>query len=242
VELTSISNDKVKYWEKLKDKKNRDSENLFLVESDHLVDEALKNNLVKEIITTDNTKKYNVPTYYVNDKIMNKLSLQTSKSNIIAVCKKLEEKPIYGNIIVLDRLQDPGNLGTIIRSAVAFSFDTLVLSEDSVDLYNPKVIRASEGMLFNLNIIRTNIKEFLNNLDSHYLKIATNVNSGQNINDLKYDKCAIVIGNEGNGISSDIANICDEFVKIPMNSNCESLNAGVSASILMYEVYNEQLR
>ena len=236
--ITSTSNEKIKYIKKLNEKKYRDSENLFLVEDEHLVNEALKKGIVKEVFTIFD-KEYNVPTYKVNEKIMKFISNQISGSKIIAVCKKLGEKDVSGNIIILDNLQDPGNLGTIIRSAVAFNFDTIVLSNNSVDLYNPKVIRASEGMIFNINIIRTNLLDFLNKLDKDYTLITTDVNNGKDIKELKYKKIAIVIGNEGNGVSKEIANLCNEKVYIKMNSNCESLNAGVSASILMYEVNHE---
>ena len=238
MELTSTNNDKVKFWQKLSQKKYRDEEKMFLVEDEHLVNEALKNGIVKEIITLDKNASYNIDTYYVNEKIMKLISNQVTSAKVIAVCNTLEEKEVNGNVLVLDKLQDPGNLGTIIRSAVAFNFDSIIISDDSVDLYNPKVVRASEGMLFYINIIRTDINEFLNNLDSDYTKITTDVNDGRNIKDVKFNKCAIVIGNEGNGVSEEIKNTCDEKVYIKMNNNCESLNASVSASILMYEVSN----
>ena len=170
---------------------------------------------------------------------MKVLSSQVTSAKVIAVCNHLPEREYQGNIIVLDNIQDPGNLGTIIRSAVAFNFDSIILSETCVDLYNPKVIRASEGMLFNINVIRCDINKFLNNLDESYTKITTDVKTGKNIREIKFDKCAIVIGNEGSGVSKEISNMCDEKVYINMSSNCESLNAGVSASILMYEVNNE---
>ena len=238
MELTSLNNDKVKYWQKLKEKKYRDAEKLFLVEDDHLVKEALKKGIVKEIITINKDGNFDVETYYVNDKIMKVLSTQVTGAKIIAVCHMLEEKEVNGNILLLDKLQDPGNLGTIIRSAVAFNFDTLILSEDSVDLYNPKVIRASEGMIFHINIIRTNLINFLSNLDKEYVKITTDVINGKNIKEVSASKYAIVIGNEGKGVSEAVKNICDEKVYINMNSSCESLNAAVCASILMYEVNN----
>lgn len=239
MELTSLNNEKVKFWQKLKQKKYRDLEKLFLVEDEHLVNEALKKGIVKEIITINKNLEYDIPAYYVTEKIINNISSQVSGAKIIAVCNFLEDAKVAGNIIVLDRLQDPGNLGTIIRSAVAFNFKTIILSNDSVDLYNPKVIRASEGMLFHLNIKRCDLKDFFNNLPAEYTKITTNVVNGKNIKNLKYDKLALVIGNEGMGVSKDIANLCDECVYIPMNNNCESLNAAVCASILMYEVSNE---
>jgi len=238
MELTSTSNPKVKYWQKLLTRKYRKEEKIFLVEDEHLVNEALKRKIVKEIITiTDN--QYGVDTYKVTPQIMKLLSSQVSSTKVIAVCYELEEKEVNGNVIILDNLQDPGNLGTIIRSAVAFNFDTIVLSDNSVDLYNPKVIRASEGMIFNINIKRCNLKEFIPTLKNDYTLITTDVNGGKDIRNIKYQNIALVIGNEGNGVSQEIADLCGEKVYIKMNNNCESLNAGVCASILMYEVSHE---
>ncbi len=236
--LTSLNNEKVKYFKKLLQKKYRDEYNLFLVEDEHLVSEAIKLNLAKEIITT-NDVTYSVPTYVVTNEIMKELSNQVTSTNVIAVCEKIKEKEVNGNVIILDDIQDPGNLGTILRSAVAFDFPNVILSNNSVDVYNPKVIRASEGMIFHLNIIRCDIKEFLNNLDKKYMKITTSVTMGEDIKNIKGDNYAIVIGNEGNGVSDEVSSLCDKKAYIKMDSNCESLNAGVSASILMYEVYHE---
>lgn len=238
MELTSVNNDKVKCWQKLKEKKYRDLEKLFLVEDYHLVKEAIKKGIVKEIITINKEDVFNIDTYYVTDKIMKLISSQVTGAKVIAVCHMLPEKEVNGNIIVLDKLQDPGNLGTIIRSAVAFNFGAVVLSDDSVDIYNPKVVRASEGMIFHINIIRTNLIKFLNNLDKAYIKITTDVNDGKNIKEININKCAIIIGNEGNGVSEEVKSISDEKVYINMTDNCESLNAAVCASILMYEVNN----
>lgn len=239
MELTSINNDKVKFWQKLKQKKYRDLEKLFLIEDEHLIKEALNKKIIKEIISIDKSLQFDFPTYYVTEKIMSTISSQVTSAKIIAVCHHLEERKINGNIIVLDKLQDPGNLGTIIRSAVAFNFDTVVLSDDSVDLYNSKVVRASEGMLFHINIVRTNLSDFLNNLNHDYTKITTDVNEGKSIKEISFKKCAIIIGNEGQGVSEEVKNSCDEKVYIKMNNNCESLNAAVTASILMYEVNHE---
>ena len=237
MELTSTSNEKVKYWQKLKQKKYRDIEKLFLIEDSHLVDIALSKNIVKEIITIED-KEYDVPTYKVNEKIMKVLSSQVTSSKVIAVCYLLEEKEVEGNVLILDNIQDPGNLGTMIRSAAAFNFKTIILSDDSVSLYNDKVIRASEGMLFNVNVLRRNLLDFLPTLSKEYKLVTTNVISGKSIKDINFEMIALVIGNEGKGISKEVADLCDEKVKINMESNCESLNAGVCASILMYEVYH----
>ena len=137
--ITSLQNEKVKYWLKLKDKKFRDTEGVYLVEGIHLVTEALKNNMVREIISSKESTFS--PHYIVTRDILKKLSSQVTPDEIFAVVYKNKEKEVNGPLIILDGLQDPGNLGTIIRSASAFSFDSICLSLDTVDLYNEKVIR-----------------------------------------------------------------------------------------------------
>ena len=236
--ITSLQNNKIKELNKLNEKKYRDESKLFLVEGDHLVNEAYKTNQLVEVLAT---KKFNedldVPITYISEDVMKKLSNMVSPSNVIGVCKKF--KPIgYGKrILILDNLQDPGNLGTIIRSASSFNFDTVVLSEVSVDLYNDKVIRASEGMIFHTNVIRCNINEFVKELKSNNYKIyTTDVNGGEIVSEVEYQKkLAIIIGSEGAGVGS-VKELADKSIYIPMNKKCESLNASVAASIIMYEV------
>ncbi len=236
--ITSLQNNKIKELNKLNEKKYRDETNLFLVEGDHLVNEAYKTNQLVEVLATQSFKEeIDVPITYISDDVMKKLSNMQSPSNVIGVCKKF--KPIgYGKrIIILDNLQDPGNLGTIIRSASSFNFDTIVLSEISVDLYNDKVIRASEGMIFHTNVIRCNIKEFVKELKSNNYKVyTTDVNGGEIVSEVDYKtKVAIIIGSEGAGVGS-VKELADKTIYIPMNKRCESLNASVAASIIMYEV------
>lgn len=237
--ITSINNDKVIFWSKLKNKKTRDDNNLFVVESPHLVNEALKKGVVKEIITTNEMATYNVETYYVSEKVMKKISSLVCPTEVMAVCSYIIPDKIVGNVLVIDRLQDPGNLGTIIRSAVAFNFQTIIVSDDTVDTYNDKVIRSSEGMLFNINIIKAELTSMIPLLkENGYKVIGTDVIDAKQIKDYKNDKCAYIIGNEGRGISSKVKELCDGFVKIPMENSVESLNAAVASSIIMYEVYN----
>ena len=160
----------------------------------------------------------------------------------MAVVEKIKEKDDIGEkILILDHIQDPGNLGTIIRSAVAFNIDTIVLSKDTVDLYNPKVVRSNQGMMFHINIISRDPIKFINDLKKKdYKIIGTKVTNGKDVKDARiYSHFALVIGNEGQGISNDIDNLCDEYLYIKMNENCESLNAGVAASILLYEINNK---
>ena len=237
--ISSINNDFVKETAKLKEKKYRDLTNTFLIEGEHLVKEASKNNLIKTIIVLEDFPyETNLNKVIVTKEVMKKLSDNPSIPRIMAIVSKKENTKIGNKIIILDRLQDPGNLGTIIRSATAFNFDTLILSEDTVDLYNPKVIRSTQGMLFNINIKRCNIKELIVNLkEKDYLILGTKVDGGVDVRDYSVNKkFAFIIGNEGQGISSDILDLCEDYLYIKMNNRCESLNAGVAASILMYEL------
>lgn len=228
MKITSTQNKQVLAWNKLKQKKERDTKNLFLIEGDHLINEARKKGCILATIGLDSTCDFQV-----SQAVLKKISSQKSGTDKIAVCEKLQEKEINGNVIVLDGLQDPGNLGTIIRSAVAFNVDTIVLSLDTVDLYYDKVIRASEGMLFHINIIRRDLSIFLEELkQKKYTLYATTVDG--NVSFKPAEKWVLIIGNEGNGISKKIQNLCDQKITIPMNKKCESLNAGVSASIFMY--------
>ena len=236
MKVTSIHNDNVKYWVSLKNKKIRDKERKFIVEGDHLIEEARKNNLIEYIISCVDENA----DFYVTKEIMEKISDQKSISYNAAVVKFIPEDSVNGNVIILDNLQDPGNLGTIIRSSVAFNIDTIIISDTSVDLYNPKVVRSTEGMIFNLNIIRRNLEEIIPVLKNlGYKIVGTDVNEGIDVRNISKENVAIIIGNEGNGMSENVKEMCDEFINIKINKSCESLNAGVAASIIMYEVSHE---
>lgn len=238
--ITSVGNDRIKELVKLKDKKYRDNNNLFFVEGYDIVMEAYKNNVIKELYILDGTLvDIDIPVTYVSYDVMKKISDMESISEYYAVCYKKKEDDLGNRIVILDNIQDPGNLGTIIRSAVAFNFDTVVLSKNTVDLYNPKVIRSTKGMLFNINIIVRELDNFISELDE-YTVYGTDVVNGNNIkNEDIPSKVAIVIGNEGRGISDSVKELCNKFIYIGMSDGCESLNAAVAASILMYEVNNK---
>lgn len=235
--ITSLNNERIKELVKLKDKKYRDKHNLFFVEGYDIVVEAYKNKLLKELYVLDGIDcDMDVPVTYVSRDVMRKISDMDSVSEYYGVCYKKEENDIGNRLIILDNIQDPGNLGTIIRSSVAFNFDTVVLSKNTVDLYNSKVIRSTKGMLFNINIIVRELESFIKKLDD-YVIYGTDVVNGNDIrNEDIQSKVGLVIGNEGRGISDSVKKLCDKFVYIDMNQNCESLNAGVAGSILMYEV------
>ena len=237
--ITSLDNNKIKKYIKLKQKKYRDEDKLFIVEGEHLVEEAIKNNLLYDLLVIENYEyKIDFPYTVVSNNIMKKLSDMESIPKIIGIVKQKEENNNLGNkILIIDDVQDPGNLGTIIRSAVAFNVSDIILNTGCVDLYNDKVIRSSQGMIFNVNIIRRNIKEEINNLKNKgYIILGTNVKNGCDVSTLIINKYALVIGNEGNGVKKEIQDICDKNIYIEMNKECESLNVGVATSIILYEL------
>lgn len=240
--ITSINNEYIKEISKLNEKKYRDKLNKYLIEGLHLVTEALKYDIIDTIIIRENfSYETNIKHIIVSNEVMKKLSDNPSIPKIMAVVNK-KESTISGNkILLLDRLQDPGNLGTIIRSAVAFNFDTIILSNDTVDLYNSKVLRSTQGMLFNINILRQDLTNVINELkNNNYTIYGTKVDNGNDVKEINNtNKFALIIGNEGTGISDNILKQCDKYLYIKMNNNCESLNAGVAASILMYEMGNK---
>lgn len=239
---TSTNNSNIKELRKLNEKKKRDELNKFLIEGEHLVREAYKQGILEEIIVLENTNlDIDIKTSYATKEVIKSLSSVQTPQNVIGVCKKMEKNELGNKIIMLDDIQDPGNLGAIIRSAVAFNIDTIIISNNSVDIYNPKVIRSTQGMMFNLNIIRTDLKEMvkkLKELDYHIL--STNVTGGKNIKELeKRKKICIIMGNEGNGVSDELLNMSDEYIYIKMNEKCESLNVAVATSIILYELGSE---
>lgn len=240
--ITSINNDKIKDICKLNEKKYRDSTNTFLIEGEHLVIEAIKSNLLKELILLEGVNiSFNGPTIYVNDKVMKKISNMDSYPKVMGICYKREEEDIGNRVLILEDIQDPGNIGTIIRSSVAFDVDTIILSKKCADLYSSKVIRSTQGMLFHINIIIRDIDNIIRYLkDNNYIIYGTKVDGGDDIKNIDIpNKYALVIGNEGRGMSDNISNLCDEYLYIKMNNMVESLNAGVATSILLYEIYNK---
>mgnify|MGYP004501593099 FL=1 len=236
---TSIENNKIKEIKKLNQKKYRDKQQLFLVESRHLVLEAYKTGYLKTLILEqDEIFPLNIETMYVTNDIIHYLGETETPQTIMGVCEKVKEAETPGSkILILDNIQDPGNMGTIIRSAVAFGVDTIILGDGCVDLYNPKVVRSSQGMIFHMNFMRKNLLEWLPTIKGKYQIIGTKVTHGKDIKTLeKNQKIGIIMGNEGNGIQEDILELCDEYVYIPMSDVCESLNVGVATSILLYEL------
>lgn len=240
--ITSLENEKIKRYIKLKEKKHRDFYGEFLVEGEHLVIEAYRSGLLEEILLEqDEVTMLDCSTTYVTKEILVKLSMLETPSHIIGVCKKKQEDFNYGNkLLLLDRIQDPGNLGTIIRSGKAFGVDTVILGEGCVDLYNDKVIRSTQGIGFHMNIVSRNLKEVIKELKESEIPIlGTRVEYGEDIRTLTSRdkrKYALIMGNEGRGVDSEILDLCDKFIYIELNSDAESLNVAIASSILLYEL------
>lgn len=229
--IESVNNEKIKKYAKLNEKKYRDLEGLFIVEGSHLIEEAIKKGVLVESFSIDGS----IGTM-VSESVMRKLSSLKSVPNELGIVKKIDNFKIQGNILVLDGIQDPGNLGTIIRSAVAFDIDTIVASNDTVDLYNPKTIRSSEGMIFNINYVVGDLNEILSSLDN-YVIYTTNVFDGESVDTVNKGKnYAIIMGNEGNGVKDSISKFANKRLYIPISSKCESLNVAIATSIILYEL------
>lgn len=240
--ITSLDNDRIKGYIKLKERKYRKKTNTFIVEGLHSVLEAYKtSSIIELILEKDEVLPFDLPCVYVTNEIINKISSLETPSNIMALCKINNDNVELGNkILLLDNVQDPGNLGTIIRSAVAFNVDSIVLSPDCVDVYNPKVLRSTQGMIFHIPIIVRDLFETIDTIKKEEIPVyGTRVEFGEDVSSLKEKdkvKYALVMGNEGNGVKRELLEKCDKNLFIDMSEKVESLNVSVAASILMYEL------
>lgn len=238
--ITSLDNKRIKNLAKLLNKKYRDETGLFLVEGEHLVIEAKRAGYLIEVIKCEDYEMdFDVTTTIVTYDVIKKLSNTLNPQRVIGVCKKLDNKDIGNKVLILEDIQDPGNLGTIIRSSVAFGVDTIVVSNNTVDMYNDKVLRSSEGMIFHIDIVKMDVSECIDKLHEEGYEIyGTKVDGGTDLRDVTVgDKYAVIMGNEGAGVSNSTLDKCDKYVYIPMNSDCESLNVGVATSIILYELF-----
>ena len=229
--LTSLDNAKVKALLKLKKAKERKKENKFIVEGPHLVEEAKKLGLLIEAFSLEEKEGYTGVTKQIMDKIAETDTTVTE----IGLCRMLNSNKITNKILILDAVQDPGNLGAIMRSANAFGFKTIALGEGCCDIYNPKVIRSSQGAIFKLNFVNVNIVDFLDTLKD-YDVYGTSVINGIELDKVNInEKIAVILANEGNGISDEVFAKLNKNIYIPME-NTESLNVAIAASIIMYKL------
>ena len=229
MEITSLDNPKIKLLLKLNQSKYRKKEGLFIVEGAHLVKEAKNLNLLVEAYSVNDIDGY----IKVTKEIMKKISNTDTIPIEVGLCKILENNKLSNKILILDAVQDPGNLGALMRSAKAFGFETIILGEGCCDIYNDKVIRSSQGAIFKLSFIHANLVEFISNLKDYDI-YGTDVVNGIDVNEIKEkNKIAIILGNEGNGVSQKVKELVNKNIYIPLN-NTESLNVSVAGGIIMY--------
>ena len=248
--IESQDNRIIKKCIKLQSKKFRDKEGEYLIEGPNLVEEAVKNGAkIKAILVKDGyepeIKLPDVDIYFLGNRLFSKISMTTTPQGIMAIVEKenssledISKDDKDGNILVLDKLQDPGNVGTIIRTADAAGYSAIIAMKGTIDIYSPKVVRSAAGSLFRVPIVFIDDYEEL----KRQLKLMskTIVATGFDTELMYYQEdlsknIALVIGNEGNGVDKDLLTMADKVVKIPMHGNIESLNAAVACGILMYE-------
>ncbi|MBQ7889393.1 MAG: RNA methyltransferase [Erysipelotrichaceae bacterium] len=237
--ITSTSNELVKSWKKLDTKKGRKEAGEFLIEGEHLIEEALRYGRVKTILVREGLEhpflKRN-ETMIVSQKVLDQLSSTVSKAQMMAVCSIVETNPENRErVVLLDGVQDPGNLGTIVRTAVSFGYDQIVLSKECVDLYNEKVVRSTQGALFAISVVTRDLPEEIKLLKEEGIMVyGTSLHEAVFMKQRKKaEKSALVLGNEGSGVSERVLNECDQNLMIEMDQ-FESLNVAVAAGIAMY--------
>ncbi|GKQ42526.1 rRNA methyltransferase [Companilactobacillus sp. RD055328] len=246
-QITSKKNDVIKEIKKLDAKKNRKKNNRYLIEGLHLIDEALKYNVeIVHVLVTDKyvnhrLVKENYDTAFeITEELSEYISDTKSPQGIFAVAHIDENNKIndfHGKWILLDNVQDPGNVGTIIRTADAAGFDGVILGDNTADIYQGKVQRSTQGSQFHIKTITTDTKYIMGEFKNNGIPVwATEVNRhAKPITELnKVDDVLIVMGNEANGLNQDVLNLADEQTFIPIFGKAESLNVGVAASVMMY--------
>lgn len=246
--IHSSKNPQVKQWKKLHTKKEREKTGTFLVEGFHLVEESLKvDDLVIEIIVSEEVEiptriNYgSVPITTINKEVLKELAETETTQGIFAVCKQPTYEIAMGKTyLLLDAVQDPGNLGTIIRTADAAGIDAVIVGNGSVDIYNSKVLRSAQGSHFHLPIIRGELSEWIKKLKASNISIyGTALENGTIYSKVSpSESFALMVGNEGNGIQAELLNETDQNLYIPILGKSESLNVAVAAGILLYYFKN----
>ncbi|MDR0978376.1 MAG: RNA methyltransferase [Lachnospiraceae bacterium] len=258
--ITSKDNEIIKNIRKLNVKKYRDEMDQYIIEGTKLLEEAIKEKakIEKIIVCYDCVKNnqfessllYEIAKHdclYVNQNVFDNITDVKNPQGILAIISKSsKEQSINYNediIVILDGVQDPGNIGTILRTLDAIGVKQIILSKGSADVYNPKVVRATMGAIFRVNAIESpNLVETIKQIKANKFEvIASSLDTQESIYNVKFNKKAIVIGNEANGVSAEVLKSSDKKIKIPMLGKAESLNAGVAASIILYEYVRQKL-
>ena len=258
--ISSKDNELIKHIKKLKDKKHRDESNEYIIEGVKLIEEAVKENarIKKIIVCEDTTRTYEIPTHimyeiakyecvYVTDKIFASITQVTNPQGIMAIIEKSDTDAqidyTQDIIVALDDVQDPGNLGTILRTVDSIGLNQIIVSKGTADAFNSKVVRSTMGAIFRVKIIEVeNLPQAIKEMRRHHFKLmVTSLQTENSIYDIQFNKKIIVIGNESNGVSKEIQEMADEKAKIPMLGKTESLNASVAAGVVMYEYVRQKL-
>jgi len=258
--ITSKDNEVIKSIRKLKDKKYREIENKYIVEGIKLIKEAIEENakidtvvVCEDCLENDTIEQkllYEIAKYncvYVSEKVFSAVTEVTNPQGILAVVNKenREEDINYEEdvIVVLDGIQDPGNLGTILRTVDSVGLTQIVVSNKTADAYNPKVVRSTMGAIYRVKVIESNdLVKTLKEMKKHKYKVlATSLETEKSLYDIDFSKKVIVIGNEANGVSKEILEIADEKIKIPMLGKTESLNASVATGVILYEYVRKKI-
>lgn len=243
--LTSLKNPRIQAWRALKENKARKEAGLFLVEGRKLVEEALQSSFRVEAVLVEETRMQSltlpphIAVYIMPEYVMGAVCNTKTPQGIAAVVA-MQEQPLHGaHLVALDGVQDPGNVGTIIRTADAAGFDGVLLSSQCADVYSPKVIRAAMGSVFHLPICTVEqLPQELLALRSAGFSVLSSQLDGQAFaarGDVGERFC-LVIGNEGNGVSEAVKQVATHHLMLPMRGKAESLNAAVAAGIMMYEL------
>lgn len=233
-DITSSQNNKIKYAASLKLAKYRKENKEFLAEGKKSLELALEAGVVKEIFTTKKIAgvREDIVQYLVDESLLKKISSTQNPEGVVFVCFMQEKKPKKLNkVVYLDHVSDPGNMGTIIRTALAFSYDAVVVSEGSCDVYNEKVVAASKGAIFRIPVIAKPLEELKEN---RTIIVSALAKDAQELSKIKVDgPFVLVLGNEAHGVETKTLQIADKIVKIDI-ANIDSLNVSVAAGILMH--------
>ena len=243
--IESIHNDIIKLVVSLKEKKNRDEKSLFVVEGFKQVSEIPKDWKIKFILATEKYKDFNTDKLYITtEKIFKKISDTKTPQEILAVVekKKIDTETVLSNkgiFVVIDTLQDPGNMGTIIRTAESFGCKGIFISKNSADVYGDKVVRSTMGAIFNIPIVQEcDIVSLISLMKQRQIKTyAFSLDTNNMLSTFKFENnVALIIGNESKGINKNILAIVDDKIKIDMRGKSQSLNAAVACSVAIYEI------
>lgn len=235
-EIRSRQNELVKEVAKLSDAKARKQQKLFRVEGFHMLEMAKEANLIHSVFTLKEIKdlELKIPQYLVSEEVLEKLSFTKTPQGVVCVCHLLNEKPIKSDkVLYLDGVSDPGNLGTILRTALAFGYDDVILSKNCCSIYNEKTLQASQGAIFKLNIV-TDLDLSKLKADGYQI-LATEIKGSISLEEVaKPKKLVLVLGNEAHGVSEEILKLADKRIRIDIK-NIDSLNVAIAGAIAMFK-------